>query len=199
MQIKVKGLYNMPGSKYLWYRWTGQDGKRRAVSLKTGDLPEAIKKVREIQAGVAYQRWEMGEPIPTAASKMVEKYLATAQKRARKPLRPGTAKRQRDIFHKFLKDTSVQVIGEISRDKVDNWLEGLRQAGRSADTIRTYAQAVRSFVGYLVKENLYHGNGFEKFDLPEGGLVGRKNWLTSDVVSRVIDESKDPDLTFILA
>src|SRR6516225_3019438 len=129
MQIKVKGLYNMPGSKYLWYRWTGQDGKRRAVSLKTDDPAEAIKKVREIQAGAALMRWEMGEPIPTAAWKMVEKYLTTAQKRARKPLRPATAKRQRDILHKFLKDTSVEVLHEISRDKVDDWLEGLRQSG----------------------------------------------------------------------
>jgi integrase len=140
----------------------------------------------------------MGEPAATAAWKMVEKYLATAQKRAKKPLRPGTAKRQRDILHKFLKDTSVKSLTEIARTKVDDWLEGLRKSGRSADTIRTYAQALRTFVGYLIKERLHHGNGFEKFDLPEGGLLRRKNWLTSDVASQVIDESKDPDLTFIL-
>jgi integrase len=198
MQLKVKGLYNMPGSKYLWYRWTGQDGKRRATSLKTDDLPEAIKKVRQIQAGAALMRWETGVPIATPASKLVDRYLSAAQKRARKPMRPGTAKRQGDILYKFLKDTSVEILSDISRPKVDNWLEELKQAGRSADTVRTYAQAVRTFVGFLVKERLHHGVGFEKFDLPEGGLAGRKNWLTSEVANRVIAESKDPDLTFVL-
>jgi integrase len=196
--MKIKGLYHMPGSRFYWYRWTGQDGRRRATSLKTDDLPEAIKKIREIKVGAAFARWESGEPAPTAASRMVEKYLSAVQKRARKPMRVSTAKRQRDILSKFLKDNLVESVPEVTRKKVDRWLEGLKKSGRSPDTLRTYAQALRSFVGYLVRERLHTGAGFEKFDLPEGGPSGRKNWLRSDVANRVITESRDPGLTFIL-
>lgn len=188
----------MPGSRFYWYRWTGQDGKRRAVSLKTDDLPEAIKKIRDIKAGAAFARWESGEPVPTPASKMVEKYLSAAQNRARKSMRAGTAKRQRDILSKFLKDSSVESVSEVNREKIDHWLEGLKKSGRSPDTLRTYAQALRSFIGYLVKERLHNGAGFEKFDLPEGRPSGRKNWLRLGVANRVIADSRDPDLTFIL-
>jgi integrase len=196
--MKIRGLYHMPGSRFYWYRWTGQDGKRRAISLKTDDLPEAITKIREIKVGAAFARWESGEPVPTAVSRMVEKYLSATQNRARKPMRAGTAKRQRDILSKFLKDTLVETVLEVTREKVDHWLEGLKKSGRSPDTLRTYAQALRSFVGYLLKERLHTGAGFEKFELPERGPSGRKNWLQSDVANRVIAESRDPDLTFIL-
>src|SRR6516164_3736590 len=78
--MKIKGLYRMPESKYLWYRWS-ESGKRHAVSLKTDDLPEAIKKIKENQAGRLSARWERAEPLKTASTKAVEKYLVLAQKR----------------------------------------------------------------------------------------------------------------------
>jgi hypothetical protein len=40
-----------------------QHGKRYAVSLKTDDLAEAVKKINEIRAGVAFARWERAEPV----------------------------------------------------------------------------------------------------------------------------------------
>ena len=45
----MQGIYHMPGSKYLWFRWT-EDGKRYAVSLKTNDEAVAITKARAILA-----------------------------------------------------------------------------------------------------------------------------------------------------
>ena len=55
--MKIKGLYHMRGTKHLWFRWM-VDGKRYAVSLKTADLGEAQKKIKEIKAGALVARWD---------------------------------------------------------------------------------------------------------------------------------------------
>jgi integrase len=194
--MQIKGLYHMPGSRFYWYRWTGQDGKRRAVSLKTDDLPEAVKKVEALKAGEAFAHWETPEPARTFATRLVEDYLKMAQKRAKKPMRPLTAKKQGAVLFKFLADARVETARDINLARIEMWLE---KSGRnSADTRHTYARILKTFVGYLVKQRLLDATGFERFDIPERAATGRKNWLKLEVANRVISESKDPDLTFTL-
>jgi integrase len=188
--MKIKGLYKMPGSRFYWYRWS-QGAKRRAVSLKTEDLAEAILAVRKIQAGELFARWERAEPVDTPMTHLVEKYLSTAQNRAKKPMRPRTAKKQGAVLLKFLRDTGIATFNEITPAAITRWLEGLKKTKVSADTLHTYAIALRTFVKFL-------GQDVSKFDIPERTATGRKNWLQLEVVNRVIADSKDPDLTFIL-
>jgi integrase len=190
--MKIKGLYHMPGSKFLWYRWTGRDGKRRAVSLKTDDLPTALQAVKRIQAGEWIARWEKGEAPETTATKLVEDYLKMAQKRAKKPMRPITAARQKAVLLKFLADRKIKSAQDINLPRIEAWLES---AGKSADTRHTYARILHTFVQYLVREKLIPAIDF---DIPERARTGRKNWLPLEEVNRVIANSKDPDLTFIL-
>jgi integrase len=193
--MKIKGLYHMPGSRFYWYRWT-QEGKRHAVSLKTDDLAEAIQKAKEIRVGAAFPRWDRAKPYTTPLTKLVEDYLTAAKKRRKKPMRPDTAKRQEFILLKFLKDSEAETVMQITHGAISQWLDGLEDAGRSGDTVHTYARSLHTFVKYLVDRSLLSPE--VDFDIPDRAATGRKNWLKLEEANRVIAESKDDDLTFIL-
>jgi integrase len=193
--MKITGLYQMAGSKFWWYRWQ-ENGKRHAISLKTDDVGEAIKKVREIQSGTYEVQWQQPTQQPTTlATKRVEDYLAKAQKRAKKPMRPGTAARQGAILLKFLKDAQINDARTITLSAIEKWLNSV---GGSKDTQHTYARVLHTFIGYLVAHKLVSSSNFEKFDIPERAATGRKNWLKLDVANSVIANAKDKDLRFVL-
>jgi hypothetical protein len=191
--MKIKGLYRMPGSKFYWYRWT-QGDKRRAVSLKTDDLAEAIQAVKKIQAGEFFARWERAEPVGTSVTRLVEGYLAMAQQRTKKPMRPRTAKTVKYILLKFLMDNGIETAGQLTYRAIEQWLGKLRSDGKSPDTLNKYAMSLRPWVRYLADKRLVPGSEFERFEIPECATKGRKNWLLSDVANRIIAESKDPHL-----
>jgi integrase len=195
--MKIKGLYHMPGSKFYWYRWT-QDGKRHAVSLKTDDLSEAITKIKEIQAGAFFARWERATPLGTPVTKLVEDYLAAAQKRAKKPMRSGTASRQGAILLKFLRDCAVETAHQITHRKISEWLEKGIILGWSADTRHTYARAIKTFVGWLEDSKLARPGLHKELHVPDRAAAGRRSWLKAEECERVIAHSKDPTLTFVL-
>ena len=186
----------MPESKYLWYRWS-ESGKRHAVSLKTDDPSEAIKKIKEIQAGRLFARWERAEPLKTAATKAVEKYLVLAQKRDKKPMRPEVAKTVGYILRKYLTDMEVTDLRQITRVSIKEWITRLKH-GSSKDTVHKYARTLKTFLKYLGRDKLVRGDLLDDFDVPEPAAIGRKNWLKVREVTRVIGESKDPALTFAL-
>src|SRR5262245_27380742 len=117
----------MPGSKFYWYRWT-QGGRRRAVSLKTDDLAEAIQAVKRIQAGEFFARWERAEPVGTSVTRLVEDYLAMAQERTKKPMRVRTAKTIKYVLLKFLKDNRIESTREIDHQTIKRWLGRLKEA-----------------------------------------------------------------------
>jgi hypothetical protein len=47
--VRVKGVYKQRGSRFYWFRHA-INGKRLAVSLKTDDLGEALKRAEVIKA-----------------------------------------------------------------------------------------------------------------------------------------------------
>jgi integrase len=196
--MKIKGLYRMPGSRFYWYRWT-EAGKRFAVSLKTDDLPIAIKKVEDLQAGRTVARWEQQRATPvTVAARLVQDYVSKAQARAKKPMRARTARKQGAVLKKFLKDMGISDIHQITPATLTNWLGTLGEGGASKDTRHTYARVVKTFVGYLIGAKLVRGDLHDQIDVPERGAVGRKNWLKNKEVERVIAETANEDLRFIL-
>jgi integrase len=195
--MKIKGIYHMPGSRFYWYRWT-QDGKRHAVSLRTDDLSEAIKKVNEIQAGAWFARWERGEKVATPITQVVEKYLNEAQKRRKKPMRPATAKRVKNALLQFTTDRGIRGVGDIDHYSISEWIDGLEKAGRSDDTLYTYASTLKTFVRYLVDHKLLQGEVITRFDVPRRGAIGRKNWLKKREVEKIIAEAENDALRFIL-
>lgn len=195
--MKIRGLYKMSGSKFYWYRWT-ENGRRKAVSLQTDDLADAITKVKQIQAGAWYSRQERAEPARTAAKKVVENYLKAAQEKAKKPMRPETAKRVGKILQRFLRDRGIESVGQITHASISEWLKSGVVKGVSKDTIWTYTRALKTFVGYLEHSKLIRPGLHQKLHIPDRAAVGRKNWLKTDESERVIAHSKDPTLTFVL-
>lgn len=183
----------MPGSKYLWFRWT-EDGKRHAVSLKTEDEPEAITKARAILAEGIIHRMTPRAPIDT----LVAEYLAGAQERPKKPMRPNTAKNVGNLLRRFTRENGIEVARQIGPQKLREWLQTLKLEGRSKDTLHSYATDLKTFVRWLVKRKHLAPDVLESFEVPDRGAHGRKNWVRREIVADVIARATTEDLRFML-
>ena len=166
--------------------------------MGTDDLVVALQKKRTILGGQLVASRQVFGARPFGVYQVIEDYLKVAQERAKKPMRPDTARRQGYILRKFVGDAGTEFVGQITHKSIEDWLRGFKDAKRSADTLHTYARALHTFVSYLVKLKLVRGDILTEFDIPERAAVGRKNWLRSQEMQRVIAESNDPSLTFIL-
>ena len=198
---RLKGLYRMPQSRYWWFRYR-QNGQRFAVSLRTPDEGEAITKAQAILAQGLIAAEEYNPSEAPARSReihgLIEQYLKHAQARNKKPLRAGTADTHKYILEKWVSDCGISRVGDISVSKIDQWLTALKAQGKSQDTRWTYGQRVRSFVTYLIPKYL-PTTTLVGFTLPELSAVGRKNWIRSTQVSKILDATgDDQDLKFAL-
>jgi integrase len=129
---------------------------------------------------------------------LIERYLKEAQSRHKKPLRPNTADVRRYILKKFVADCSIYHVGDITRPKIQQWLNRLKAEGKSADTCWAHAQRVRSFIRYLVPRYL-PSMILADFTVPEPAAVGRKNWVRKEEVTRILDATGgDRELKFAL-
>jgi len=187
---ELKGLFKFSGSKNWYFRFFDTEGKRRTVTLGTDDLAVAIQKKREILGGQLVATPPVIRARATGVYKVVDDYLKEAQSRHKKPMRPDTAKRQRYILTQFLAAQGIEFIGQITCREIEDWLDGLKKEGRSADTLHTYARALNTFVAYLVKIGLVNPGILKDFDIPDRGAVGRKNWLKNSAVAKVIEAVK---------
>ena len=108
---RFKGLYKMPGSQFWWFRYS-RDGQRHAVSLKTPDESLAITRARAILAEglVAANEYSPSEPAPRRREihGLIDKYLAEAQGRNKKPLRQVTAETRKYILKKFCAVAAIE-------------------------------------------------------------------------------------------
>jgi integrase len=189
----MKGIYRMPGSKYLWFRWT-EDGKRYAVSLKTDDEAVAIPKARAILAEGMFRP----KPHQGGIETVISEYLRVALERPKKPMRPHTAQNVGHLLRRFTRDCGVEFVGQIAHQKIRDWLQGLKAEGRSRDTLHSYATDLKTFVRWLVKTKHLAPEVLDSFDVPDRGAHGRKNWVRSEVAADVIARATEPDLKFIL-
>jgi integrase len=188
----MKGLYRFQNSRIWWFRWT-EGGKRHAVSLKTHDEVVAITKARAILAE--------GLSVPslvTTIDHAITQYLRVAQERAKKPLRPEVAKNRGYVLRSWTKDMGIEFVGQITHKSISEWLKGRVVKGVSKDTVHTYTWVLKIFCKYLVSAKLMRADLLDDLHIPERAAAGRKNWLKIEEISRVIRESKDLTLTFIL-
>lgn len=117
---------------------------------------------------------------------MIDKYLEHAVSRDKKPLRKVTAEVRRCILEKFVQDMALSRVGEINAQKINRWLSALKEQGKAQDTRWAYGQRVRSFVTYLMPKYL-PTTTLVGLTLPEPSAVGRKNWIRSTEVSKILD------------
>lgn len=190
----------MSGSQYWWYRYT-KDGQRYAVSLRTADESEAITRARAVAAEglIAAASYVPNEPAPRKReiNSLIEQYLAAAQSRNKKPLRPLTANTRRYVLKQFCSDMGVERVSDITGQKITQWLKHLKDQNKSRDTQWTYGERLRNFVKFLTPKYL-PSNILYGFELPEPSPTGRKNWLPKTVVTKLIEGAQDSELKFIL-
>jgi integrase len=188
---QMKGLYKMSGSRYWWYRWSGTDGKRHAVSLKTSDEAEAIVKAREIPV-------DFRASVPrNALVPIIDRYLSEAQVRNKRPLRPEVAKTNRYILVKFATDVGANYVSDVSIASLNRWLASLKKT-YSQESLCSYSAVVLTFGRWLHKRRLVTYYPFEGFERPSRPSKGRLNWMHKEDVQKLIDSAPSDDQRFIL-
>jgi integrase len=188
----MKGIYRMNGSRFYWYRWTGPDGKRRAVSLKTDDEAEAIKRARS----VSHESFTGQDGQTMQASRLsllVDRYLTEARNRRKKPMREETAKTVRYILGRFICNRKLTQVSDVTSAQLDAWLREYQ-----GETPVSYAAVVIPFGRWLHEKGLVAYDPFDRFERPERPPRGRTNWIRKDTVRELIDSAPDDDLKFIL-
>jgi integrase len=193
---RLKGLYKYRDSKNWWFRFTDPEtGKRRAVSLGTDDEAKAIQEARAILGGNL-----MIDAAPTGTlTREIDSYLIYAQQREKKAMTPGSARNVRYALRVFIKDTGITSLDSITVPLVTAWVRGLKAAGKSQDTLRSYASYLKTLTRYLHTHGKMRKDLLEKYELPGATPQGRQNWLKKDVVKRIIEAAGDDDhLKFIL-
>lgn len=183
--MRIKGLYKYHDSKNWWFRYNDPiSGKRKAVSLGTEDVGDAIHRAQEILNGnlMVAQADEVDREI--------DAYLIDAQERERNPMSPDSAKTARYVLKSFVKVSKVQWPEEISGQKVTLWIRGLRAGGKSQQTLRMYGAYVKTFTRFLHSTGKLKHDPLAKYDLPAEKATGRKNWVHKPIVRKIIGDVK---------
>ena len=144
--VRVKGVYKQRGSRFYWFRHA-INGKRLAVSLKTDDLGEALKRAEVIKAtglvgavptdlevSDSFRRRLEGEIDKTPAILEVERYEAESQNRERNPVNKFVARDRTTVLKKFLSDTNISHPAQLNGQKILRWIKDLRVTGKSTET-----------------------------------------------------------------
>lgn len=199
------GLYRMPGSPYWWYRWS-ENGRRFAVSLKTEDETQAVLKKAEILADVqrrgsqVYRSVKGGSGTPaTKAEATVDHYLDHAKNRTRKPMRPETAKTISYVLKRFLRESGIDDIHNLSTGAMQTWLRAQKQQGKKNETLRSYTRDLKAWQVWLRKSGLVRADRLPDLDQYDKPPTGRKNWISQEKIDPIISaafkkpKKSDPD------
>jgi integrase len=192
---RLKGLYRYRDSRNWWFRFSDPaTGKRRAVALGTPDEAEAIRMAQSILGGNL-----MAENTTSSMDRELDDYLIESQRREKKPMTPGSARNVRYALKTFTRDTGITSPVSLNIPMVTIWVRSLKAAGKSQDTLRSYASYLKTFTRYLHAQGKLKSDLLEKYELPGSAPQGRSNWLKKDVVRRVIEAAGDDQhLKFIL-
>jgi integrase len=209
--VKVKGVYKQRASRFYWFRHS-INGKRLAVSLKTDDLSEALKRAEVIKAtglfrmvptdldvADSFRRRLEGEIEKTPAILEVERYAVDAQKRDRNPVNKFVARDRMLVLKKFLIDTNIDYPAQLTGQKILKWVKDLRSAGKSTETLRSYLATIKGFIAYEINvRGVLRYNPLEGVDLPTFKPKGRKTFVPKVVANKLIKECLDPAKKFLL-
>jgi integrase len=185
------------------------NGKRIAISLKTDDLTEALKRAEVIKAtGIVpmdlevpenFRRRLESETAKTPAILEVERYEAESQRRERNPVNKFVARDRTTVLKKFLVDTNVDHPAQFTGQKILRWVKDLRAAGKSTETVRSYLAILKGFIAFEIKlRGVLRYDPLEGVDLPTFKPKGRKAFVPKAVANKLIKECPDPAKKFLL-
>jgi integrase len=209
--VKIKGVYKQRASRFYWFRHT-INGKRLAVSLKTDDLGEALKRAAVIKAtglcnmvptdlevSDSFKRRLEGEIEKTPGILEVERYEAESQNRERNPVNKYVARDRTTVLKKFLSDANITHPAQLNGQKILRWVKNLRATGKSTETIRSYLATLKGFIAFEINaRGVLRYNPLDGIDLPTFRPKRRKSFVPKAVANRLIKECSDPVKKFLL-
>ena len=182
----VRGIY-LRGNTY-WY--TRQIAKKRHfVSLETGDLSEAIRRVKELSDA------HILEP-GTILSHAVERYIRYRRERQEWSLSTEFAKGY--VLKAFARWAGDLVPGEVTRTMVEKYYAD-RSHKHSVRTAHGDLMTLRGFFRWCVEvERTCKNNVVIDFKVKTPSSAARKNFCPPELRDRLIRECSRPDLKYVL-
>lgn len=173
-----------------------RDKKRIAVSLKTSDLTEAIRKAARIRHSPAI---ESGLRLDHC----VERFVKEMQSLRQRGSREGWARRTADSKIYVLRAFANFVGNNISPDRIDvDLIRDFYQARLrtlNAQTAYGNLMTVRSFFNWCVdSEKICRSNPCKELRVKPPPTVGRKDFCSVELVSKLIKECERDDLRYVL-
>jgi integrase len=202
-----KGIYRMQGTRYFWYRWQDH-GRRYSLSLRTENFSDAILEKAKILAEIekrgseAFKRVQ-GNPDAgpaTPIDRIIDEYLAAAQARNKKAMKPSTAANVRLTLIRFAKETNLSDIRQAGQ-KMVSWIKGEKKAGKKIESLRTYIKLLKTLRRWLIEEHLAPSI-MPDLEMVDQAPVKRKNWIEQSKIDEIIkaaQEKEKPDLELVFA
>ena len=185
---RIRGLSKRGGTYH--YRWQ-RNGKRKSISLETGNEAAAIAKVLEIRSRpelVDAGQWEVE----------VETYVANML--ARERWSKATASTKRYILRKAGPEMGIDHPRELTVWRIQKWYDQHRERLTSQESAHHYWSHMRGFCDWLVKHRKLDENLADKVELAKFITKKRDRFLPREEVADLLDaaEKEDPEMLLIL-
>jgi integrase len=197
----------MQGTRYFWYRWQ-DNGRRYSVSLKTENFSDAVLEKEKILAEIekrgseAFKRVQ-GNPDAgpaTPLDRIIDEYLAAAQSRHKKAMKPSTAANVRLTLIRFARESGLSDLRQAGEKMVD-WIKSEKKAGKRIESLRTYIKLLKTFRRWLIDEHLAPSTMPDP-EMIDQAPVKRKNWIEQSKIDEIIKTAQGkekPDLKLVFA
>jgi integrase/recombinase XerD len=140
-------------SRKWWGKYRDASNTVRRVPLSSDKamaqamLSELVKKVEREKSGLADPYEDQRKRPVSAHVDEFEKYLKN------KGVTPKQVKESTTQIRKMVEDRRWKLIGDISASSALDYLGGLRELGRSAQTYNHYLKSAKQFTRWLVKDH----------------------------------------------
>lgn len=189
MKAEIRGLYLKKG--WYYYRGPQREGVRpAALALRTRDLAEALKLVREIQAR------EHLEATREPMKDLVELWLQ-AKRRSAEHRSEVTTDTARPGLRRFLAACKGSPAA-IDTATLERWKVGMLEEGLSKATVAGYLRYTQSFFSWLKKRGHIARNPFDGLNFPKSLPTKRELVCTKAQRDQLIRECRNPDLKAVL-
>jgi integrase len=184
------GLYQHPGKKTWWLRWTPTPGgPRLRQSLGTTDFTEAIAKAETI-------RRTDGPQHRAAAAECTAEIDAYITAKRIEGLTRATLDSRRYVLRSFAAATAAQTPRHITPGACAVWFAHHLKA--KPQTAIAYLRQVRWWLAWLIEQNKLGTDPTADITPPRIRPQPRRLFLLPDEARAVLDTCTDPSLKFVL-
>ncbi len=150
-------VYKRQGKRNWYIDWYDHNGKRQSKSARTTDKAAATRIANKLDADAALRRERVIDTASDDFAKHLDRtikehladYVSSLQAKGNSELH---VTRTQTTIEKACLSASFVLLRDISADGVNTVLAQMRKKGRSARTIGSHAQSLKSFTGWLVSQ-----------------------------------------------